>query len=140
MSYEIVIERTKALEMELGKLGATGRGLHEKLTSIEASIPTQIAKKIRFVASVRNKVMHSDVKPEGDTLTAFTNVCGEVDGYFQELRVAKEKAEADAIRAANASHSASRDNSSSKKSDKDSLWKTGLAAAAAVAAWIWWNS
>lgn len=140
MSYEIVIERTKALEMELGKVGATGRGLHEKLTSIEASIPIRIAKKIRFIASVRNKVMHSDVKPEGDTLTSFTNACGEVDGYFQELRFAKEKAEADTIRAENARQTASREKNSSTKPDKDGLWKTGLAAAAAVAAWIWWNS
>lgn len=140
MSYELVIERTKLLEMELVKLGANGRGLHEKLTGVEASIPTPVAKKIRFVASVRNKVVHSDAKPEGETLIAFKNACDEVDKYFQELRAAKERTEAEARRAASARQPAAKASGSNTNSEANGLWKTGLAAAAAVVAWIWWSS
>jgi hypothetical protein len=56
---ESVIQSTKNLESLLTKeLGATGKGLHEKATSVEHLIPAELLKKIRYIASVRNKLMH----------------------------------------------------------------------------------
>ena len=43
---------------------AKGRGLHDKLTSVENFIPPQLCKQIRYVASVRNAVVHE----EGDNI------------------------------------------------------------------------
>ncbi len=40
------------------KLGATGKGLHEKATSVESRLDSSIMKKIRRVASIRNAAAH----------------------------------------------------------------------------------
>lgn len=39
---------------------AKGRGLHEKLTSVEFRLPRQILRHARYIASVRNAVVHDD--------------------------------------------------------------------------------
>lgn len=58
---EKVFEYSKAIEKALElKFGAEGRGLHEKVSSVKGDIPDHIVKKIRFIASVRNKLAHED--------------------------------------------------------------------------------
>lgn len=42
------------------EFGAEGKGLHELLNSVEGRIPESLVKKARFIASVRNKVVHED--------------------------------------------------------------------------------
>ena len=37
---------------------AEGKGLHERLTSVERRIPLHILKQARYVASIRNRVVH----------------------------------------------------------------------------------
>lgn len=56
--YEFTIRVTKALEhaLEVG-YGATGSGLHERVTSAHA-LPGALGKRLRFVATVRNKLVH----------------------------------------------------------------------------------
>ncbi|MBR6435630.1 MAG: hypothetical protein IKS45_03915 [Thermoguttaceae bacterium] len=44
------------------KYGAIGRGLHEKASSVSNKISNQCMKKIRYIASVRNKAAHEDRK------------------------------------------------------------------------------
>ena len=57
--YEAVISSSRALESLLEqRFGATGKGLHERLTSVEHGIPAPLKKKIRFIASVRNQLVH----------------------------------------------------------------------------------
>lgn len=46
MSLEHVLGLTKQIEGKLQALGATGRGLHEKATSIEAVLGTELTKRI----------------------------------------------------------------------------------------------
>ncbi|WP_018174157.1 hypothetical protein [Thioalkalivibrio sp. ALJ9] len=79
---EAVFRYSKKIESALESVfGAEGRGLHEKVTSIEGDLPTEIAKKIRFIASVRNKLAHEegyeleshDVFSAGDEVLAFVN-------------------------------------------------------------------
>lgn len=60
MNYEKIVKMTKKIESKLEEWGAEGRGLHEKLTSIETNIPESIVKKIRFIASIRNQLIHDD--------------------------------------------------------------------------------
>ena len=56
-----IVGATKRLESLLEqKFGATGRGLHEKLSSVERRIPMDLRKKIRYLATIRNKAMHED--------------------------------------------------------------------------------
>lgn len=62
MSFlEDVLQRTKRLERVLSeKYGAEGKGLHEKTTSVERQLEARTVKQLRFIASVRNKLMHED--------------------------------------------------------------------------------
>lgn len=56
---EIAVNGAKKIESFLVQsFGATGRGLHEKLTSVEKKIPHALQKQIRYVASVRNSIVH----------------------------------------------------------------------------------
>jgi hypothetical protein len=58
-SIEIAVQGSKRLESLLeSRFGARGRGLHEKLTSVEGRIPRDVRKSIRWVATVRNRVVH----------------------------------------------------------------------------------
>jgi len=56
---DLAVTRSRKLEQLLERgLGATGRGLHEKTTSVEREIPAELVRKLRLVATVRNKVVH----------------------------------------------------------------------------------
>jgi hypothetical protein len=56
---EIVIAYSKQLEFILERgFGAQGKGLHQKVTSVEHLLPAKLVKKLRFLASIRNKVIH----------------------------------------------------------------------------------
>lgn len=56
-----VIVRVREIESLLvHNFGAEGRGLHEKLSSVEAKLPAHLAKKVRRIATVRNKLIHED--------------------------------------------------------------------------------
>ena len=79
-----IVGATKRLESLLEqKFGATGRGLHEKLSSVERRIPMDLRKKIRYLATIRNKAMHEDgYEPES------------MDTYLATAREATEALEA----------------------------------------------
>lgn len=56
-----IIKISQELEQTLEKkFGATGRGLHEKLTSVEKKVAPDVGKKIRLIATIRNKAVHED--------------------------------------------------------------------------------
>lgn len=58
---DIVVTQSKTLEALLEqKFRATGRGLHEKLSSIEYQLETGLVKNIRWIATMRNKVVHEN--------------------------------------------------------------------------------
>jgi len=79
MSLEHVLGLTKQIEGKLQALGATGRGLHEKATSIEAVLGTELTKRIRFLATVRNKLVHDpEVVVSGSLLVEFSSAAADV--------------------------------------------------------------
>ncbi|MBR4834073.1 MAG: hypothetical protein IKU86_07065 [Thermoguttaceae bacterium] len=41
---------------------AQGRGLHDKLSSVAAKVPEKTRRKIRFIATIRNKAAHESVR------------------------------------------------------------------------------
>jgi hypothetical protein len=58
---DLAITRSRRLEQMLEKhFGARGRGLHEKTGSVEARLPPELVRKLRLVATVRNKVVHEE--------------------------------------------------------------------------------
>ena len=77
---ELAITRTKALEalLEAG-LGATGKGLHEKVTSVQQKLPPALVKKLRFVATVRNKIVHESSYQQLDDRPGFERACAEAE-------------------------------------------------------------
>lgn len=57
----IAVKASKKLESKLSQLlNADGKGLHEKISSVESKLPNSLIKKLRYIASVRNKVVHED--------------------------------------------------------------------------------
>ncbi|WP_220452546.1 peptidoglycan-binding protein [Colwellia sp. RSH04] len=62
MSYiESAVRGSKRIEAILRDgFDAKGKGLHEYLSDVEHRIPIDIVRKARFIASVRNKVVHQD--------------------------------------------------------------------------------
>ena len=58
-SLEAAVRGSQRLETVLEtRFGALGRGLHEKVSSVERSLPADLVKRIRWVASVRNGAVH----------------------------------------------------------------------------------
>jgi hypothetical protein len=56
---DLAVTRSQRLEQRLEKdFGATGKGLHQKVSSVEGLLPQPLVRKLRLVATVRNKVVH----------------------------------------------------------------------------------
>lgn len=74
--YELAITRCKQLESLLEKeFGASGRGLHEKVSSVEGKLPEPLRKKLRFIATVRNKLMHDASYAKLDDPESYIRAC-----------------------------------------------------------------
>ena len=57
--YELVIKSSKELEYFLEEeFHAKGKGLHEKISSVQSDLPDSLCKRIRFLATIRNKLIH----------------------------------------------------------------------------------
>lgn len=68
----MAVDIARRLESALTAAGATGKGLHEKTTSIEGMLPAPAVRKLRFIASVRNKIVHEDTVLSDAEFSAFT--------------------------------------------------------------------
>eukprot|EP01006_Ploeotia_vitrea_P052740 TRINITY_DN67722_c1_g4_i1.p2 TRINITY_DN67722_c1_g4~~TRINITY_DN67722_c1_g4_i1.p2 ORF type:complete len:116 (-),score=6.89 TRINITY_DN67722_c1_g4_i1:392-739(-) len=59
--FELAIRASKELEYVLeSHFAATGRGLHDKISSAAAKgeLPRELIAKMRFLATIRNKLIH----------------------------------------------------------------------------------
>ncbi|KAG7361312.1 hypothetical protein IV203_036412 [Nitzschia inconspicua] len=57
--FELAIRSSKDLEHILEtEFGAQGKGLHEKISSIETSLPPDLVRNMRYLATIRNKLVH----------------------------------------------------------------------------------
>lgn len=58
-SIEMAVRNARAIETLLAeRLGASGKGLHEKLNSVEQRLPVHIVKTARWIATLRNSAVH----------------------------------------------------------------------------------
>ena len=72
-----VLQGTKRIEAILEeKFGSTGRGLYEKIDTANMKLPEPLQKRIRYVATLRNKAMHQ----EGFEIDNIPDVCQNVSG------------------------------------------------------------
>ena len=81
-AIEIAVQGAKRLETLLqARFGAHGRGLHEKLTSVEDKIPSDLKKSIRWVATIRNKLVHEEGPPPsmGDFVRTVERIVRKLD-------------------------------------------------------------
>ena len=81
---DLVIKSSKKLESMLGRLGAEGRGLHEKVSSIEKKLPAPIVRKLRFIATVRNKVVHDEGYDKIDDRRGFVDAVKEAEAGTEQ--------------------------------------------------------
>lgn len=57
--FELAIRSSKELEHLLDtELGSNGKGLHEKISSVESNLPQELVKNMRYLATIRNKLVH----------------------------------------------------------------------------------
>ncbi len=76
---EQVVLRTRKLETLLREqYHAEGKGLHQLVTSCEERLPHDVIKKLRYVATIRNKVVHEE-RYRLDDRKAFLAVCQECE-------------------------------------------------------------
>ncbi|EEY98100.1 DUF4145 domain-containing protein [Vibrio mimicus] len=76
---EQVVLRTRKLETLLREqYHAEGKGLHQLVSSCEERLPHDVIKKLRYVATIRNKLMHEDGY-QLDNRKAFLAVCQECE-------------------------------------------------------------
>lgn len=73
--YEIAITRCKELEQLLEQLGAHGRGLHEKISSVQHRLTSRLIGKLRFVATARNRLVHESGDWSDYEAADFTRAC-----------------------------------------------------------------
>lgn len=83
---ELAISRVKVLESLLEQgLGATGKGLHEKVTSVQDKLSPPLVKKLRFVATIRNKIVHESDYTQIDDRDGFIRACDEAEAELRAM-------------------------------------------------------
>ncbi|MFB9137466.1 DUF4145 domain-containing protein [Vibrio olivae] len=76
---EKVVLRTRKLEQLLRvQYHAEGKGLHQLVTSCEERLPHKIVAKLRYVATIRNKIVHED-DYKLDDRAGFLSACDECE-------------------------------------------------------------
>lgn len=113
---ETLIQFTKRIENTLEKqFNAQGRGLHTKVGSIEFNLPVALVKKIRWVATLRNKLVHE----EDFKLENINQVILECESILSELEaLSKERAELSKLFLGNSSYQKNGDNTGQDARDQ----------------------
>lgn len=83
---ECVVLNSKKLEHLLEtRMNATGRGLHEMTSSVSRQLDMATIKKLRFIASVRNGIVHDFGNDELKDREGFEAACAEVEQTLYTL-------------------------------------------------------
>jgi hypothetical protein len=81
-NFNHLIDSVKILEKDLEKyVGARGRNLNEKITSIECLIPEYLKQRIIHINFIRNKVIHEkgfEISNPGEFITTVHEVINEI--------------------------------------------------------------
>ncbi len=84
--YELVISKCKKLEKMLADgLGASGKGLHEKVSSVQDRLPPPLVKRLRYIASVRNDLVHESDSNRLDDVNGYKEACSKAEAELKGL-------------------------------------------------------
>jgi len=79
---EFAVTLSRRLESVLEqKYKATGKGLHEKISSVEDKLPAQLVKSMRYIATMRNSVVHQ----HGFVIDDFAGFSAQGDAALAQL-------------------------------------------------------
>ena len=77
---EVVVLKAKYVEHRLTyALGAHGRGLHEQITSVAQHFPASEMQHLRYVATIRNRMMHDIEYNRVENRERFLHACTAID-------------------------------------------------------------
>ncbi|MBD3671091.1 MAG: DUF4145 domain-containing protein [Gammaproteobacteria bacterium] len=83
---ERAVRASKQIEARLERqFGARGKGLHEKVSSVERSLPAALVKRIRYVATLRNKLVHEDNYHRLDDRASFKRAVKTIQQEFRKM-------------------------------------------------------
>lgn len=75
---DLVVKQSRKIESLLkAHYHAEGKGLHQLVTSCEERLPHEVIGKLRFIATMRNKVVHEDGYKLEDK-SSFKDACNEM--------------------------------------------------------------
>ena len=84
--YDLVISNCKRLENILEEgLGASGKGLHEKVSSVQGSLPPPLVKRLRYIATVRNKLIHESDSNRLNDPNGYREACSRAEAELRTL-------------------------------------------------------
>ncbi|OCH42712.1 DUF4145 domain-containing protein [Aliivibrio fischeri] len=76
---DLVVKQSRKIESLLKThYHAEGKGLHQLISSCEERLPHEVIKKLRFIATMRNKVVHDEGYKLEDK-SAFKATCKEMN-------------------------------------------------------------
>lgn len=83
---DLAISQCKYFESQLTKnFKANGKGLHEKISSIEDELPGTLIRKMRYIATIRNKIIHEADYQKIDDRKGFKKTCKLAKQELQQL-------------------------------------------------------
>ena len=83
---DLAIRTSKRLERRLRDgFNATGKGLHTLVDSVEHKLPRDLVKKLRLVATVRNKLVHDLDYTKIDDRARFERAAKEAERELERL-------------------------------------------------------
>jgi hypothetical protein len=83
---DLAVRRSKRLERLLKQgCGAHGRGLHAQVTSVEAKLPVGLVKRLRFIATLRNKIIHDLDYRRFDDRAGFIEACDLAERDLEQI-------------------------------------------------------
>lgn len=122
MSFEIeALNKIKTIETLLEKkFGASGKGLHTKVSSVENQLDPYIVRKIRRIASIRNKLFHNAEFVFDDSPDVFLLDCDYVVEYLN-LTASKQTStdQSDRVSSFNQTHFRKRNDDGVEFTEKD---------------------
>ena len=86
----LVLGYTKFFETIIeDKFGGNGSGLHNKISSISIILPSKIVGNLRYIASVRNKMLHEHGSEKLFDLDKFLEISKNTFLYFSQIKSMK---------------------------------------------------
>jgi hypothetical protein len=83
---DLAVTASKRIESALVRIyGARGKGLHEKAGSVERKLGLALTKRIRYVATIRNKLIHEESYRKIDDRASFKKAVKHINKELSKM-------------------------------------------------------